>query len=164
MSDGRPHFVDWELALWGGPVYDLAVHLHKMSYHPEESAGVVTGWNTVVSGAAAEGWQPGLDTYLAHERVKSAIVDTVRFTKLIADGKLTADSRNSFIDKLVGKLAAAHTILGHPPGIDHAIATTRIQHWTDRAPVANVTGGGSPRIRRYRRGTSRCWHSPTSGR
>ncbi|WP_261557161.1 phosphotransferase [Frankia tisae] len=115
VSGGRGYFLDWELALWGDPVYDLAVHLHKMSYQPDESAAVVTGWSTVVGGAAAEGWQPDLDTYLAHERVKSAIVDTVRHTKIIADGNLTPDGRNSFIDKLVGKLAAAH-----------------IQQWIDR--------------------------------
>ncbi|WP_231861525.1 MULTISPECIES: aminoglycoside phosphotransferase family protein [Frankia] len=132
VSDGRAHFLDWELALWGDPVYDLAVHLHKMSYQPDESIAVVTGWSTVVGGAAAEGWQPDLDTYLAHERVKSAIVDTVRYTKLIADGNLTPDSRNTFIDKLVGKLAAAHAVLGHHPGIDHATATIHIQQWIDR--------------------------------
>jgi hypothetical protein len=38
----------------------------------------------------------------------------------------------SFIDKLVGKLAAAHTVLGSHAGIDHATAATYIQQWIDR--------------------------------
>ncbi|MGW4243281.1 phosphotransferase [Nocardia sp. NPDC004722] len=31
-------FLDWELALYGEPVYDVATHLHKMGYQPDEYA------------------------------------------------------------------------------------------------------------------------------
>lgn len=31
-ATGRYVFIDWELALPGDPVYELAVHLHKMDY------------------------------------------------------------------------------------------------------------------------------------
>ncbi|WP_083731347.1 phosphotransferase [Protofrankia coriariae] len=36
LSGGRTYFLDWELALWGDPVYDLAVHLHKTAYQADE--------------------------------------------------------------------------------------------------------------------------------
>ena len=43
LARGRTYFLDWELALWGDPVYDLAVHLHKMGYSPQEYAAVQAG-------------------------------------------------------------------------------------------------------------------------
>lgn len=36
IRDGASYFLDWELVLWGDPVYDLAVHFHKMDYTPAE--------------------------------------------------------------------------------------------------------------------------------
>jgi aminoglycoside phosphotransferase (APT) family kinase protein len=37
-------FLDWELAVYGDPLYDLAVHLHKMAYLPDERDTVTHGW------------------------------------------------------------------------------------------------------------------------
>ncbi|MCM3883889.1 phosphotransferase [Frankia sp. R82] len=128
-SDERAFFLDWELALWGDPVYDLAVHLHKMGYEPDEAATVTAGWARAVTGPAAVGWQPDLGTYLAHERVKSAIVDTVRYAKLLADGNLAAEAAEALLDKLIGKLTAAHTVFGTTLGVDRAGAATLIRQW-----------------------------------
>ncbi|MCL9762801.1 aminoglycoside phosphotransferase family protein [Frankia sp. AiPa1] len=130
--EGRTYFLDWELALWGDPVYDLAVHLHKMSYQPDEHATLITGWSTTLRGPAIEGWQPDLETYLAHERIKSAIVDTVRYTKLITRGNLTAEEREALIGKLLGKLAAAHTAFGSRLTVDHPTTANLIQQWARR--------------------------------
>jgi aminoglycoside phosphotransferase (APT) family kinase protein len=101
-------FLDWELALVGDPLYDLAVHLHKMAYQPDEQEAVVRGWaQTVPSDCVAD--PPGdLDRYLTHEQVKSAIVDTVRYTTLIAAGGLTATAEHRLIEKLAGKLSRAY--------------------------------------------------------
>jgi thiamine kinase-like enzyme len=132
IADGRTYFLDWELSLWGDPVYDLAVHLHKMSYQPDESAALLSGWLTAVTGPASEGWQPDLDTYLAHERAKSAIVDTVRYTKLIASGTITAERKGELIDKLVSKINAAHTAAtttSRATPVDRATVTALIDQW-----------------------------------
>jgi aminoglycoside phosphotransferase (APT) family kinase protein len=36
-------FLDWELALWGDPLYELAVHFHKMRYQPGDHDVVLQG-------------------------------------------------------------------------------------------------------------------------
>jgi aminoglycoside phosphotransferase (APT) family kinase protein len=44
VDEGVSTFLDWELALWGDPVYDLAVHIHKIAYLPEEHEALVSQW------------------------------------------------------------------------------------------------------------------------
>ena len=116
VSRGRTYFLDWELALWGDPVYDLAVHLHKMGYSPSEYEAAQAAWLASVPREASESWEPDLDIYLAHERVKSAIVDTVRYTKLIVSGHASSQSEAELLRKLSGKLEAAQATGGNWPG------------------------------------------------
>src|SRR6266536_146222 len=108
LADGWTYFLDWELALWGDPVYDLAVHLHKMGYSPQEHAAMQDAWLAAVPGSASGRWRPDLDTYLSHERVKSAIVDTVRYTKIITSGSASPEREAELVGKLAGKLDAAN--------------------------------------------------------
>jgi len=112
LSQGHVVFLDWELALWADPVYDLAVHLHKMGYQPGEEAAVVTAWRQTVPPACSSGFQRDVAVYLAHERVKSAVVDTVRYADLIAAGTLTPGQERSRIDRLAVKLNAAGAVWG----------------------------------------------------
>jgi aminoglycoside phosphotransferase (APT) family kinase protein len=117
IDAGATYFLDWELALWGDPVYDLAVHLHKMAYQPDEEDTARAIWRAAVPTDAATEWTTDLTTYLAHERVKSAIVDTVRYTKLITAHAETPTAEAALLDKLTTKLTAAHTVwqTGHTP-------------------------------------------------
>lgn len=55
-------FVDWELTLWGEPVYDLVVHIHKMAYLPEEQAALITRWKAAMPADHITGWQQDLDS------------------------------------------------------------------------------------------------------
>lgn len=110
--DGRTTVLDWELALYGDPVYELAVHLHKMAYLPEERAAVVEGWRRAMPPDVVRGSRRDLRTYLAHERVKSSIVDTVRYTWLITGGRVTADEEYELLGRLAAKLNAAGEIWG----------------------------------------------------
>ncbi len=124
------YFLDWELALWGDPVYDLAVHLHKMAYQPDEDDAARTAWRAAVPAGAAIAWTADLATYLAHERVKSAIVDTVRYTKLITAHTESPTAEAALLDKLTTKLTAAHTVWqsGHTPDrqkIEEQVRATR---------------------------------------
>ncbi|MFF5204559.1 phosphotransferase family protein [Streptosporangium sp. NPDC000396] len=112
VSSDRVVFLDWELALWGDPLYELAVHFHKMAYQNDERDAVLAGWLKAMPLDFTSGWERDLDTYLAHERVKSAIVDTVRYTQLIAGGKLSEEEERELIDKLVTKHAAAAAVWG----------------------------------------------------
>ncbi|MGY1943940.1 aminoglycoside phosphotransferase family protein [Nocardia asiatica] len=40
IREGRTVFLDWELALYGDPLADVAIHLAKMTYPPARTAGV----------------------------------------------------------------------------------------------------------------------------
>ena len=113
LAGGRTYFLDWELALWGDPVYDLAVHLHKMGYTPADYEAMQAAWLTALPPGTAEGWERDLHTYLTHERVKSAIVDTVRYTKIITSGHASAHGETELFRKLAGKLGAAQATGGH---------------------------------------------------
>jgi aminoglycoside phosphotransferase (APT) family kinase protein len=112
LSHGRTYFLDWELALWGDPVYDLAVHLHKMGYSPSEYDALTAAWLAAVPADVSEGWEQDLPTYLAHERVKSAVVDTVRYTKTIISARADAEGETELLSKLAGKLDAAQATGG----------------------------------------------------
>ncbi|WP_241255680.1 aminoglycoside phosphotransferase family protein [Candidatus Protofrankia californiensis] len=130
LSGGRTYFLDWELALWGDPVYDLAVHLHKTAYQPDEHDTLLGRWADAVPGPPSDGWEADLPIYLAHERVKSAIVDTVRYTKLLTGPPLPAEQREALLDKLVGKLTAAHQVWQtRRPRTDRETVTAHIARW-----------------------------------
>jgi aminoglycoside phosphotransferase (APT) family kinase protein len=116
-------FLDWELALWGDPVYDLAVHLHKMDYQPHEQATMVAAWQHTLPAACTMGWEHDLQIYLTHERVKSAVVDTVRYADLLTAATLTPDQERAYIDRLTIKLNTAGGIWRWP----HAISERDVE-------------------------------------
>jgi aminoglycoside phosphotransferase (APT) family kinase protein len=79
--DGELTFVDWELALWGDPLYDLAIHLVRMHYPRHQRGEVVEGWRDAVRKVrpeAAEGLDRDLPVYVAYERAQSVFADTLR--------------------------------------------------------------------------------------
>lgn len=108
-EDAGVVFLDWELALWGDPVYDLADHLHKTGYTPDDRDRVLAGWERVAPVDCLVGLREDVAYYTAYERMKSTVVDTVRWGRRIASApavderqRLAAELR----DKLV--LGAAH--------------------------------------------------------
>lgn len=78
-------FLDWELALWGDPLYDLAVHIHKMDYPDHQAASVISSWAYLMK-YDHDLVIRDLRTYLCHERIKSALVDSVRYFKIVGEG------------------------------------------------------------------------------
>ncbi|HEU5156759.1 MAG TPA: aminoglycoside phosphotransferase family protein [Streptosporangiaceae bacterium] len=133
-------FLDWELALWGDPLYELAVHFHKMRYQPADYDAVLQGWLRAIPPECTRGWENDLAIYLAHERVKSAIVDTIRYTQLIASGTLSGDEKSHLVTKLVDKLTVAGSTWGWKD--------TQHSHITPHAVEAAIhSWSGTPRRR-----------------
>lgn len=119
-------FVDWELALWGDPVYDLAVHLHKMGYRQDEACAVLDGWAAAFPASARAGWRADLAAYLCYERVKAALVHTVRYAREFAADDTTEPRRAVLAGKLTADLNAARPLWGgapawHPPDVDRLL-------------------------------------------
>lgn len=115
MSARGTVFLDWELALWGDPLYELAVHLHKMTYLDDELSALLGGW--AARAGPATGWSADLAAYLRHERAKSAIVDSVRYAKKIAAGTTPAQ-RRTLIRTLTATLTAAAPVWHTPAGLN----------------------------------------------
>ncbi|MCK2213741.1 aminoglycoside phosphotransferase family protein [Actinomadura sp. ATCC 31491] len=109
VADGGTFFIDWELCLpHGDPVYDLAVHLSKMCYRGAEEDAVLRAWSGALPAAHIRGWEHDLRVYRAHETVKTALVDSFRYAKLIAAGADAAVPLAS----LTAKVNAAHEVWG----------------------------------------------------
>jgi aminoglycoside phosphotransferase (APT) family kinase protein len=129
VRNGVSHFLDWELALWGDPVYDLAVHIHKMDYTPAERAELLRLWQQALPGAYTTGWDHDLEVYLAHEQIKSAIVDTVRYSQAFVDPSYSPEPEHELVGKLTIKLNNAYTRWGVPNRVDAGDVEARLRDW-----------------------------------
>jgi aminoglycoside phosphotransferase (APT) family kinase protein len=123
-------FLDWELALWGDPVYDLAVHIHKMTYLDDELRGLLDRWEAA-TGLPGTSWRDDLAAYLRHEQAKSALVHTIRYTKEIVAEHTTEARRALLIGKLTRDLNTAARIWGRAPTLNPPEVSTLI---TTHAP------------------------------
>ncbi|MFI9413314.1 phosphotransferase [Nocardia gamkensis] len=118
VRNGRVVFLDWEFALYGDPVYDVATHLHKMGYLPQEQDAFLAEWIAAEPEAATGEWRRDLQTYLDHERVKSVIVDAVRYSKVLRRGAEDAAREAVLVDSMVGKLRLAREVWGQSEPVD----------------------------------------------
>ena len=132
IKDGESYFLDWELALWGDPVYDLAVHFHKMGYTPAERDQVLQLWQAALDSEYIEGWEDDLDIYLAHEQIKSAIVDTVRYSQAFIDPSYAPEPEPVLVDKLTVKLNNAYRRWAITDRMDAATVEARLRDWAQR--------------------------------
>lgn len=73
--------IDWELATYGDPLHDLAVHLVRMRYPRHQWGEVIDAWACAmdrVRPAAVNGLGKDLRHYLAFERAQSVYPDVMR--------------------------------------------------------------------------------------
>lgn len=144
ISDGKSVFLDWELALWGDPAYDLAVHLHKMGYQATERDDVIRYWLREMPSDRITGWEPDLPAYLAHEQVKSAIVDTVRYAQIFVDPTRARESRRNLLIKLTTKLNNAYRRWRVNTSIDTGEVAAALTGWAATRRVDQSRGNGAP--------------------
>lgn len=132
IKAGVGYFLDWELTLWGDPVYDLAVHFHKMGYTPAERDQVLRLWQAALRPEHTAGWEHDLDVYLAHEQIKSAIVDTVRYSQAFIDPTYSPEPEHVLVDKLTVKINNAYRCWGITDRVDAAVVEARLRDWAER--------------------------------
>ncbi|CAG7616397.1 phosphotransferase family protein [Actinacidiphila bryophytorum] len=85
--------IDWELALIGDPLYDLATHLHLMGYRPDQEGDVVRRWCRAVGPDAARGLEADLPHYRDFKRVQSVCTDVIRSAARLAEQPGSASLR-----------------------------------------------------------------------
>lgn len=130
VSDGATWFLDWELALWGDPMYEIAIHFHKMDYPDDQRTEVFRRWREELPPPSTAGPATDLDLYMAHERIKSSIVDTIRYSKQLVAA--SAAERDFLIGRLAKKLNAARPLWGSPPDMTPERVADALAPWLER--------------------------------
>ncbi len=129
VADGATWFLDWELALWGDPMYEIGIHFHKMDYPEGQRAAVFERWRKLLPAQYTAGPVDDLDLYVAHERIKSAIVDTVRYSKQLAAAP--PSQRDFLIGRLAKKVNAARRLWGSPPDLTQKRVAHILAPWRE---------------------------------
>ncbi|MER5762320.1 phosphotransferase [Streptomyces sp. NPDC002082] len=127
VADGATWFLDWELALWGDPMYEIGIHFHKMDYPEDQRAAVLGRWRDRLQPRFTDGPLDDLDLYVAHERIKSAIVDTVRYSKQLRAA--ARPERDFLIGRLAKKVNAARRVWGSPPDLTPERVALSLAAW-----------------------------------
>lgn len=78
---GGLHVLDWELAMAGDPLHDLAIHLVRADIPGRQRAQFVRVWQSAVGAVqpwAVHGAAEDLRWYIAYQRVRSVHTDVIR--------------------------------------------------------------------------------------
>ncbi|MCC9710572.1 aminoglycoside phosphotransferase family protein [Streptomyces sp. MNU76] len=92
--------IDWELAMFGDPLYDLATHLYLMHYPPDQERRMTERWCALVEGVrpgSSRGWREDLPKLLDFKRAQSVFTDVIRTSQALrleqkADRKLIREA------------------------------------------------------------------------
>ncbi|MFH8467362.1 phosphotransferase family protein [Streptomyces sp. NPDC017991] len=86
---GRLAVIDWELALYGDPLHDLATHLVRMNYDKSEQDLMILMWTDAMRRAGHKDMTDGMDTdlpvYLGFEYAQSVFPDVMRAALALPD-------------------------------------------------------------------------------
>ncbi|TDC27291.1 aminoglycoside phosphotransferase family protein [Streptomyces sp. 8K308] len=138
-SDGMLWTIDWELALIGDPLYDLATHLHLMRYPPKQEHALLLRWARTMDAAlpgSAAALARDLPRYLAYKRVQSVFTDVIRQAYVVqaTPPAQLAEQLPRTVEMVHGVMRRAARMLGlgrvpSPRAIEAAYAT-----WYVNAP------------------------------
>lgn len=129
-GDGRLWTIDWELAMFGDPLYDLATHLHLMGYPPEQEADVARRWRDAVEGVrpgSSYGWRRDLPWLLEYKRAQSVYTDVIRAALGVARGDADGPAMRRASRKLRTVLVRGRSALGaaEPPDVRRIMGALR---------------------------------------
>lgn len=82
--DGKLWAIDWELAMFGDPLYDLATHLYLMRYPPAQERQMIQRWCGAVEEirpGSARGWREDLPRLLDFKKAQSVFTDVIRVSQ-----------------------------------------------------------------------------------
>ena len=102
------YFIDWELAMIGDPLYDIAVHLQKTRYTAEQEE---LFFRYYTDEKDAEQFKNQVQIYRRLETVKYAITDGVRILERIRDGAPNSEIADMIV-RYQRKLELAYKVWG----------------------------------------------------
>ncbi|MEU6849063.1 aminoglycoside phosphotransferase family protein [Actinacidiphila alni] len=156
--DGALWTIDWELALIGDPLYDLATHLHLMAYPEDQEEDLIGRWEKAVGEDAAAGAREDLPHYRAYKRVQSLCTDVIRAATRLLESPDVPGTREAYTrlrgtSALVGKVLDA---VLEPLGVDRAPSRPAVEgvfhDWWRQAREA--AHGGTPATTHSGQGSS----------
>jgi hypothetical protein len=123
---GQLWVIDWELAMFGDPLYDLATNLYLMSYPESQEKRVRAEWFRVVDRvrhSSTQNWEKDLDRLLAFKKAQSVFTDVIRLSLSLRDGPRINWVR---LPSVVGKLQAILAAAEGPLGLSEVPSRSRI--------------------------------------
>jgi hypothetical protein len=107
--DGILRIIDWEHAMVGDPVHELAVHLRRSAFPPSQWRAVTEKWRNAVSSvniAFARGFDRDLRHYLAFEQAQSVFPDVLRAARSLG-AEVEAPTLRRAVERIGLALSAA---------------------------------------------------------
>ncbi|MDW4907853.1 aminoglycoside phosphotransferase family protein [Streptomyces sp. ADMS] len=86
---GRLWTIDWELAMFGDPLYDLATHLYLMRYPEPQQNSLAERWSSLaedIRPGSAKNWEQDLPKLMDFKRAQSVFTDSIRATQILVSG------------------------------------------------------------------------------
>ncbi|WP_424879496.1 phosphotransferase [Streptomyces sp. SLBN-8D4] len=86
---GRLWAIDWELAMLGDPLYDLATHLYLMRYPAAQERRMIRAWCEAVERVCpggSFGWEEDLPRIRDFKKAQSVFTDVIRVSLSLCEG------------------------------------------------------------------------------
>jgi aminoglycoside phosphotransferase (APT) family kinase protein len=95
LHRNRLAVIDWELAIYGDPLHELATHMVRMAYGKQEQARMVELWTEAMEeaghGELTAGVDDDLPVYVAFEYAQSVFPDVMRAALALPDQAYDGD-------------------------------------------------------------------------
>ncbi|MFJ9180937.1 phosphotransferase [Streptomyces sp. NPDC102360] len=134
--DGDPLLllVDWELATYGDPLHDLAVHLVRMQYPEEQRNEVIDQWHKAmwsVRPEAVAGLESDLRDYIDFEHAQSVYPDVIRAVDSLGESFSQSD-----LERAVSEVHRALSVAQRPLRLRNVLEPSAIEPLLYRWRVA----------------------------
>ncbi|MFF4271196.1 phosphotransferase family protein [Streptomyces sp. NPDC001536] len=161
-AGGKLCVIDWELALYGDPLHDLATHLVRMDYDDHERELMIGLWSDAMRrmdrADATKGMDRDLVGYLDFEYVQSIYPDVMR-AALALPADAAAEDFEQGAERVCRALSRAWAPLGLPgEPVDAPTAAEALRQWHAEDSASGTGGIGRLFARHRRKSTDRCPH------
>ncbi|MER6674460.1 aminoglycoside phosphotransferase family protein [Streptomyces sp. NPDC000983] len=132
--------VDWELATYGDPLHDLAIHLVRMQYPKDQWDEVIEAWAVEmerIRPAAVNGLGKDLRHYVAFERAQSVFPDVMRSAKALERATGQKD-----LDAATAEVLRALETAAEPLGLRNVPGEAEVERILFRWREARTGGRG----------------------
>lgn len=119
--------IDWELAMFGDPLYDLATHLYLMRYPPEQERRMTERWCALVESVrpgSARGWREDLPKLLDYKKAQSVFTDVIRTSQSL---RLAPKATRSLLRRASWTVWDVLSRGAHPLGVEEVPSVSAIE-------------------------------------